>query len=56
MVEAFQIQLDISEILEFIEIAVFLMKHVPCKPTGVMEWWNSGMVILKNSFFFFIIK
>jgi hypothetical protein len=25
------------------------MEHVPCKPDGVMEWWNIGMLIFRNN-------
>ena len=29
--------LNVSEILQFIEMAAFLMEHVSCRPNGIME-------------------
>jgi len=33
-------QANVSEILQLIEITVFLMEHVSCSPDGIMEYWN----------------
>ena len=32
--------INVSEILQLIEITVFLMEHVSCSPDGIMEYWN----------------
>jgi len=37
--------LNVLEILQLIEITVFLMEHVSCSPDGIMEWWNIGMLV-----------
>ena len=37
--------INVSEIVQLIEIKSFLMEHVSCSPDGIMEWWNIGMLI-----------
>jgi hypothetical protein len=37
--------INVSEIVQLIEITAFLMEHVSCSPDGIMEWWNIGMLI-----------
>jgi len=34
--------LNISKVVQFIEITLFLMKYVLYCPDGVMEYWNVG--------------
>jgi len=39
------IRFNVSEFLQLIEITAFLMEHVSCRPNGIMEWWNIGMLV-----------
>jgi hypothetical protein len=39
------ILINVSEIVQLIEITSFLVEHVSCSPDGIMEWWNIGMLV-----------
>ncbi len=37
--------INVSEFLQLIEITVFLMEHVSCRPDGMVEYWSIGMLV-----------
>jgi len=37
--------LNVSQILQLAEITVFLAEHVSCRPDGMVEYWNVGMLV-----------
>jgi hypothetical protein len=43
------------EVIQPIEIKVFLMNHVSYRPDGILEYWNTGMLILKGIYSFFAL-
>ena len=40
----------VSEILQLIEIIGIFWGLSPCLALGIMEWWNIGMLVLKEVF------
>jgi len=38
-------EVNVSEILQLIEITAVLMEHLSYSPDGIMEWWNIGMLV-----------
>jgi hypothetical protein len=49
---------NVSEILQLIEIKRILLGLISCPALGIMEWWNNGMLILRErySFMNFAVK
>jgi hypothetical protein len=37
--------INVSEIVQLIEITAFLVEHISCSPDGIMEWWNIGILV-----------
>jgi len=40
-----EVRSNVSEFLQLIGITAFLMEDVSCRPNGIMEWWNIGMLV-----------
>ena len=46
------INIYVSEFVQLTEINKFFEARCFCPAHGIMEWWNNGMLILKENFHF----